>query len=48
MAEGSLPEAHDKASVGFLTANFIGPVDDTLVCLICHNVVEDPAECPCG
>lgn len=48
MAEGSLPECHDKGSVGFLISNFVGTVDDSLICLICHNVSEEPAECPCG
>ncbi len=34
--------------VGFPTHLFTAPVDDGLVCLICHCVVEEAAECPCG
>lgn len=41
-------QAARSDTMGFDVKLFTGAVDDILVCLICHNVVEDPAECPCG
>lgn len=36
------------SNVGFTPSQVEGKVDDLLLCCICYNVVETPAETPCG
>lgn len=43
-----MADADAQGNVGFNPTQVEGKVDDLLLCAVCYNVAENPAECPCG